>query len=133
MAKSSDIPGSTASKHVPDAAQPVSWDDNVTSYQMPAFSGRNILVFSDGTGQAGGLLVDEFRSNVYKLFRATRCGPDTTIDPDRQLAFYDPGLGSKLAGDDIKVPFMRRIYNSLSSATGLGITHNLVDCYVALM
>jgi hypothetical protein len=28
---------------------------------------------------------------------------------------------------------MRRIYNGLSSGTGLGITHNLVDCYVALM
>jgi uncharacterized protein (DUF2235 family) len=109
------------------------WDDDDTPYQMPAFSGRNIVVFSDGTGQAGGLQVDEFRSNVYKLFRATRCGPDTTIDPDLQLTFYDPGLGSKLAADDIKVPLMRRVYNGLSSATGLGITHNLVDCYVALM
>ena len=118
---------------LPEEAMPISWDDDNTPYQMPAFSGRNILVFSDGTGQAGGLQVDEFRSNVYKLFRATRCGPDTTIDPDLQLAFYDPGLGSKLAGDDIKVPFMRRIYNGLSSGTGLGITHNLVDCYVALM
>jgi uncharacterized protein (DUF2235 family) len=118
---------------LPEQTKLVSWDDDDTPYQMPPFSGRNILVFSDGTGQAGGLQVDEFRSNVYKLFRATRCGPDTTIDPDLQLAFYDPGLGSKLAGDDIKVPFMRRIYNGLSSATGLGITHNLADCYVALM
>lgn len=37
---------------------------------------KNILIFSDGTGQAGGLLVDENRSNVYKLYRATRVGPD---------------------------------------------------------
>ena len=37
---------------------------------------KNILVFSDGTGQAGGLTPDEKRSNVYKLFRATRCGPE---------------------------------------------------------
>ena len=28
---------------------------------------RNILIFSDGTGQAGGLLPDERRSNIYKL------------------------------------------------------------------
>jgi hypothetical protein len=42
---------------------------------------KNILIFSDGTGQAGGLRPDENRSNIYKLFRATRCGPDTEIDP----------------------------------------------------
>jgi hypothetical protein len=118
MPYTSGVPESTQPQAVPEEAQPANWDNNDTSYQMPAFAGRNILVFSDGTGQAGGLQVDEFRSNVYKLFRATRCGPDTTIDPDRQLAFYDPGLGSKLAGDDIKVPFMWRIYNGLSSATG---------------
>jgi uncharacterized protein (DUF2235 family) len=28
---------------------------------------------------------------------------------------------------------MRRVYNGLSSATGLGITRNLIDCYVAQM
>lgn len=49
--------------------------------------GRNILIFSDGTGQGGGVLVDERRSNVYKLYRATRCGPDSTVDPAEQLAF----------------------------------------------
>ena len=37
---------------------------------------RNILIFSDGTGQAGGLTPDENVSNIYKLFRATRCGPE---------------------------------------------------------
>jgi hypothetical protein len=31
---------------------------------------KNILIFSDGTGQAGGLVPDERRSNVYKLFGA---------------------------------------------------------------
>ena len=43
--------------------------------------GKNILIFSDGTGQAGGYMPDETRSNVYKLFRATRVCPDTRIDP----------------------------------------------------
>jgi uncharacterized protein (DUF2235 family) len=56
---------------------------------------KNILIFSDGTGQAGGLSPDENISNIYKLFRATRCGPDTIIDPSQQLTFYDPGLGSR--------------------------------------
>jgi uncharacterized protein (DUF2235 family) len=68
--------------------------DDQTPFKMPPFTGRNILIFSDGTG--GGLLPDEARSNVYKLYRATRCGPVTRIDPDKQLAFYDPGLGSLL-------------------------------------
>lgn len=107
--------------------------DNETPFRTPPFAGRNILIFSDGTGQAGGLMPDEARSNVYKLYRATRCGPDTCIDPDKQLAFYDPGLGSKGAGADIKVGWLRWAYNALSAATGLGITRNIVECYAALL
>ena len=37
---------------------------------------RNILIFSDGTGQAGGLTPDERISNIYKLYRAARVGPE---------------------------------------------------------
>jgi hypothetical protein len=37
---------------------------------------KNILILSDGTGQAGGIKFDEDRTNIYKLYRATRCGPD---------------------------------------------------------
>jgi hypothetical protein len=55
---------------------------------------KSILIFSDGAGQAGGLRPDENCSNIYKLYRATRCGPDTVIDAREQLAFYDAGLGS---------------------------------------
>src|SRR5450631_121888 len=44
---------------------------------------RNILIYSDGTGQRGGLYFDEARTNIYKLFRATRVAPDSTIDPDK--------------------------------------------------
>jgi hypothetical protein len=42
---------------------------------------KNVIIYADGTGQAGGLRPDENRSNIYKLYRATRCGPDTNIDP----------------------------------------------------
>lgn len=111
----------------------MSYDDDDSLYEMPAFEGRNILIFSDGTGQAGGLLFDEARSNVYKLYRATRCGPDSTVDPDKQLAFYDPGLGSKLDGERVRIGAFRKVYNMLSSATGLGITENIIDCYSALI
>ncbi|MDK1492846.1 DUF2235 domain-containing protein [Sinorhizobium sp. 7-81] len=95
--------------------------------------GKNILIFSDGTGQAGGLMPDERRSNVYKLFRATRCGPDSRVNPDRQLAFYDPGLGSASDGDYVRIGFIRKIYNVLAQATGLGITRNIIDCYAAIL
>jgi hypothetical protein len=33
---------------------------------------KSIIIFSDGTGQAGGLTPDENVSNIYKLYRATR-------------------------------------------------------------
>jgi len=95
---------------------------------------KNIIIFSDGTGQAGGILPDEKRSNIYKLFRATRCGPDTDIDPGRQVTFYDAGLGSEVAGGAF---FLSRAYRWLrkiaSQATGLGITNNIVDCYAAIL
>jgi hypothetical protein len=40
---------------------------------------------------------------IYKLYRATRCGPDTEIDPADQLSFYDAGLGSQPPGGAVFV------------------------------
>jgi Uncharacterized alpha/beta hydrolase domain (DUF2235) len=94
---------------------------------------KNILIYSDGTGMAGGIRFDEDRTNIYKLYRATRCGPDSCIDPNEQIAFYDPGLGSPADGGFIWGTLGRRIYNLLSRATGLGITANIIDCYAALI
>jgi hypothetical protein len=94
---------------------------------------KNIIIFSDGTGQAGGITFDEVRTNIYKLYRACRVGPDTSIDPSAQVAFYDPGLGSPADGSKIKIQWARKIYNLSSMATGLGITANIVDCYAALI
>ena len=94
---------------------------------------KNVIIFSDGTGQAGGITFDEMRTNVYKLYRATRVGPDTTIDPKEQVAFYDPGLGSPADGSRLKIKWARSIYNLASMATGLGITANIIDCYAALI
>jgi hypothetical protein len=94
---------------------------------------KNIVIFSDGTGQAGGINFDEARTNVYKLYRACRVGPDTRIDPSEQVAFYDPGLGSAADGGRFKVGWLRTIYNLASMATGLGITANIIDCYAAII
>lgn len=95
--------------------------------------GKNILIFSDGTGQAGGYMPDEARSNVYKLFRATRVCPDSSVDPGQQIAFYDGGLGSRASNEGIKIKWWRRIYNFLGQTTGLGITQNIIDCYAEII
>lgn len=94
---------------------------------------KNIVIFSDGTGQRGGILVDERRSNIYKLFRATRCGPDSPINPAEQVAFYDPGLGTLPPGSEFFSTVWRWLYNLASQATGLGLTGNIVDCYAAII
>ncbi|MCD9110301.1 DUF2235 domain-containing protein [Bradyrhizobium japonicum] len=94
---------------------------------------KNIVIFSDGTGQAGGINFDEARTNVYKLYRASRVGPDTKIEPSEQVAFYDPGLGSASDGGHFTIGWMRWLYNLASMATGLGITRNIVDCYAAII
>src|SRR6266496_2718115 len=95
----------------------------------------NVIIFSDGTGQRGGLMFDERRSNIYKLFRATRCGPDSSINPADQLTFYDPGLGTVPVGHSFGIigAVARWFYNLASQATGLGITKNIVDCYAAII
>ena len=95
---------------------------------------RNILIFSDGTGEVGGYAFDEIRTNVYKLYRATRVDPDSCIDPREQVAFYDPGLGSGGDGSGfLGSRIARWIYNTASEATGLGITKNIIDCYAAII
>ncbi len=94
---------------------------------------RNIVIFSDGTGQRGGVLVDERRSNIYKLYRATRVAPDSCVDPAEQTAFYDAGLGTLPGGIDSPAALARSLYNLASQATGMGITRNIVDCYAALV
>lgn len=90
---------------------------------------KNILIFSDGTGQLGGLKPDQRLSNVYKMYRAMRPGTDSPIDPARQVAFYDPGLGTGEYG----FFSFRKVRNILSSAFGTGISENIVDCYEAII
>lgn len=85
---------------------------------------KNICIFSDGTGQMGGARPDQRLSNVYKLYRAMRPGPDSPISPKDQVAFYDPGLGTGESGG-----LFGRIKPVLESAVGTGIDHNIIDCY----
>ncbi len=69
--------------------------------------GKNIVIFSDGTGQKGGV---GSNTNVYKLFNMVE---DRT---SRQIAFYDPGLGTD----------WRKITGLIN---GRGFTKNILDCY----
>ncbi|CCA93983.1 DUF2235 domain-containing protein [Novosphingobium sp. PP1Y] len=86
---------------------------------------KNILIFSDGTGQYGGIRPDQRLSNIYKMYRAMRPGTQTGISPAEQVAYYDPGLGSGELGG--------RLRNILASAFGTGISENIVDCYEAII
>ena len=68
---------------------------------------KNIVIFSDGTGQKGG---SEKNTNVYKLFNMIE---DRT---NKQIAFYDPGVGTD----------WRLVTGNIS---GRGITDNIKQCY----
>ena len=68
---------------------------------------KNIVVFSDGTGQEGG---EGHNSNVYKLF-------NMVLDRSReQIAFYDRGLGTD----------WRKLTGRIG---GRGISKNILECY----
>lgn len=94
---------------------------------------KNIVIFSDGTGQAGGLKPDQNLSNIYKLFRAARPGPESSINPQLQVAAYDAGLGTE--NDEGKIPFqpIQQFRKLWSGSTGTGISRNIADCYQAIL
>jgi len=94
---------------------------------------KNILIFSDGTGQAGGVRPDQHLSNVYKLYRASRTGCDSPINPADQVAFYDAGLGTDDDAGQLLLGAVKYLRKLLASATGRGITKNIAECYTAIL
>ena len=114
---------------------PLALDTPMSGAQNRVFVGvsamaRNILIFADGTGNEGGLIPDESRTNVYKLYRATRTGSDSNIDPSRQIAFYIRGVGTPTANG---VGFWLRIWEVFQQTIGAGLTSRIVDCYAAII
>jgi uncharacterized protein (DUF2235 family) len=89
---------------------------------------KNIVIFSDGTGQDGGVRPEQRVSNVYKLYRASRISPENSIDPGEQVTFYDPGLGTDIGATALTAP-VRIVQKLLASVTGRGITRNIAECY----
>jgi uncharacterized protein (DUF2235 family) len=90
---------------------------------------KNILIFSDGTGQYGGLKPDQRLSNIYKLYSAARSSIENSIDPANQVAFYDPGLGTGESGGG----WGQRLSRIFGLAFGTGISDNIADCYEAIL
>ena len=90
---------------------------------------KNILIFSDGTGQAGGISFDERRSNIYKLYRATQVGPDFDHQPGRAGRLLRCRSGSLPPSGGVIRTYIRIAHNFLSQATGFGLTTNIIDCY----
>jgi uncharacterized protein (DUF2235 family) len=66
----------------------------------------------------------------HKLYRATRTGPDSNLDPNRQIAFYIRGIGTPTAG---MVGFWRGIWEGFQQMIGVGLTSRIVDCYAAII
>jgi uncharacterized protein (DUF2235 family) len=89
---------------------------------------KNIVIFSDGTGQDGGARPEQRISNIYKMYRVSRDHPDDTINPSEQVAFYDAGLGTDIGATALTAPgrFVRKL---LGSVMGAGIKRNIADCY----
>ena len=69
---------------------------------------KNIVVFSDGTGEQGGVRPDQVLTNVYKLYRASRVSGDNVVDAKKQVAFYDPGLGTVSDGGMVRLSILDR-------------------------
>jgi uncharacterized protein (DUF2235 family) len=89
---------------------------------------KNIVVFSDGTGQDGGVRPEQRISNIYKLYWASRNHPGNAIDPHDQVAFYDAGLGTDIGATALTAP-IRFVQKLLGSVAGKGIKRNIAECY----
>ncbi len=87
----------------PDRGRPSTVHARKKGDRMP----KNIVVFSDGTGQEGG---KGHNTNVYRLFNMI-----TDRSPE-QIGFYDRGLGTGI----------RKITGSI---VGAGMSKNIRECY----
>ena len=77
---------------------------------------RNILVFSDGTGNSSGKL---FRTNVWRLYKAVDLADPQDPREPRQFAYYDDGVGTSSF----------RPLALLGGAIGVGLARNVRDLY----
>ena len=93
---------------------------------------KNIVIYSDGTGQDGGVRPEQRVSNIYKMYRASRVSFDNAISPAAQITMYDAGLGTDIGATALTAP-LRFVQKLLSSIDGRGITTNIADCYTFIL
>ena len=72
---------------------------------------KNIVLLSDGTGNSSSKI---FKTNVWRLFQAL----DLT-DPDKQVAFYDNGVGTSSF----------KWWAAFTGIFGIGLKRNILDIY----
>jgi uncharacterized protein (DUF2235 family) len=84
---------------------------------------RNIVICCDGTGNN----LDVAKSNVVRLFSIAR-----RDDPDSQVAYYHPGIGTMPA--KAALTSLSRMATKLAGAGfGYGLLDNVADLYASLM
>lgn len=83
---------------------------------------KNIVVCCDGTGNEYG----DRNTNVVKLFQIIK------KDPNKQIAYYDPGVGTFSARGALTKP-LKFLTKLMGLAFGYGITRNIEDAYEYLM
>jgi len=77
---------------------------------------RNILLFSDGTGNSSGKLQ---KTNVWRLYEALDLGYPARTGQSVQLAYYDDGVGNSAF----------KLFAILGGVFGFGLSRNIRDIY----
>jgi uncharacterized protein (DUF2235 family) len=86
--------------------------------------GKKIVVCLDGTGNQ---LKAKGNTNVVWLYEMLDLG-----DPSRQIAYYDPGVGT-FSANGAWTPLARRVTKLAGLAVGMGLRTNLGEAYMYLM
>lgn len=84
---------------------------------------RNVVICCDGTGNEYGTK----NTNVVELFSVLE-----KSNPDRQIAFYDPGVGT-ISTPGLQTKTAKAVSKGLGLAFGRGMTKNIQDAYLYLM
>src|SRR5688572_31424639 len=77
---------------------------------------KNIILFSDGTGNSSGKL---FKTNVWRVYQAVDLTDPKHPTEPRQFAFYDNGVGTSSF----------KLLAALGGALGVGLARNVRDLY----
>ena len=77
---------------------------------------KNIVLFSDGTGNSSGKL---FKTNVWRTYQAVDVADPKTSGETHQVAFYDDGVGTSTF----------KPLAILGGAAGLGLARNVREIY----